>query len=193
MQRPVLTTKRLVLRQFEQQDLPAFYQIFSDPEVNTYLPWFPLKSMDEAAQFFAQRYAKSNDYNYAICLKEDNLPIGYGNVSMQASHDLGYGLRKEFWRKGIVKEACQAILAQVKQDKIPYVTATHDVKNQHSGYVMQALGMKYQYSYEELWQPKNIAVTFRMYQLNFTTADDFVYREYWEKYPKHFVEEIVSE
>lgn len=79
---------------------------------------------------------------------------------------------------------------QVKQDKIPYVTATHDVKNSHSGYVMQALGMKYQYSYEELWQPKNIAVTFRMYQLNFTIADDFVYREYWGKYPKHFVEKI---
>lgn len=26
--------------------------------------------------------------------------------------------------------------------------------------------MSYQYSYEELWQPKNFPVTFRMYQLN---------------------------
>lgn len=32
---------------------------------------------------------------------------------------------------------------------------------------MKQLGMKYQYSYEEQWQPKNLLVTFRMYQLNF--------------------------
>ena len=31
---------------------------------------------------------------------------------------------------------------------------------------MQNLGMKYQYTYEELWQPKNMPVVFRMYQLN---------------------------
>ena len=56
---------------------------------------------------------------------------------------------------------------QLKQTGIPYITATHDVNNPRSGKVMQALGMKYQYSYEELWQPKNFLVTFRMYQLNF--------------------------
>ena len=31
---------------------------------------------------------------------------------------------------------------------------------------MRKLGMTYRYSYEELWQPKNFPVIFRMYQLN---------------------------
>ncbi len=31
---------------------------------------------------------------------------------------------------------------------------------------MRNLGMVYQYSYEEQWQPKDIPVVFRMYQLN---------------------------
>ena len=31
---------------------------------------------------------------------------------------------------------------------------------------MQRLGMRYEYTYEELWQPKNKRVFFRMYQLN---------------------------
>ena len=54
----------------------------------------------------------------------------------------------------------------LKQANIPYITATHDVNNPRSGKVMQAVGMEYKYSYEELWQPKNFLVTFRMYQLN---------------------------
>ena len=55
---------------------------------------------------------------------------------------------------------------------------------------MQAIGMKYQYSYEEYWQPKLYLVTFRMYQLNFDDQQDRVYKKYWNKYPVHFIEEI---
>ena len=73
---------------------------------------------------------------------------------------------------------------------MPYITATHDVNNPRSGNVMKALGMSYRYSYEEQWQPKNFPVIFRMYQLNLDHCGDRVYREYWEKYPNHFVENL---
>lgn len=56
---------------------------------------------------------------------------------------------------------------------------------------MRKIGMTYQYSYEELWQPKNILVTFRMYQLNFDGQQDQVYRRYWNQYPVRFVEKNV--
>ena len=79
----------------------------------------------------------------------------------------------------------------MEQTGIPYITATHDVNNPRSGKVMQALGMKYQYSYEESWQPKNFLVTFRMYQLNFDKEKDRVYRKYWDKYPVHFIEALI--
>ena len=55
---------------------------------------------------------------------------------------------------------------------------------------MQACGMKYCYTYEELCLPENVLVTFRMYQLNFTKEQDWVYKKYWDKYPIHFIEEI---
>ena len=108
---------------------------------------------------------------------------------MDNSHDLGYGLRKEFWHEGIVTEASKAVLEKVKKDGLLYVTATHDVKNPRSGGVMKQLGMSYKYSYEERWQPKDILVIFRMYQLNFDGQDDRVYKEYWDKYEVHFIEE----
>ena len=53
---------------------------------------------------------------------------------------------------------------------------------------MRQIGMRYCYSYEEQWQPKNFPVTFRMYQLNFDGQEDRIYQKYWDLYPTHFIE-----
>lgn len=189
---PALETDRLILRKFTENDMDALFSIYKDEEVNTYLPWFPLKSLEETRTFFKENYARSyqqaKGYRYAVCLKTDNVPIGYVHVCMDDSYDFGYGLRKEFWHKGIVSEAAKAVLEQLKRDGFRYVTATHDIKNSRSGKVMRRLGMNYQYSYEEHWQPKDILTTFRMYQLNFDGQDERGYKKYWDKYPVHFIE-----
>ena len=85
------------------------------------------------------------------------------------------------------------MIRQLQRDGIPYITATHDINNPRSGQVMRRLGMRYQYSYEELWQPKDFLVTFRMYQRNLDGDDSRVYRGYWNQYPVHFVEEGMHE
>ena len=106
---PTLETERLILRKFTENDLEALYQIYRDPDVNRFLPWFPLQSMDEARKFFEDRYAslyaEPQAYAYAICLKRGNRPIGYVKVDMAEPHDFGYGLRAEFWHQGIATEA----------------------------------------------------------------------------------------
>ena len=192
---PRLETKNLILRKFTEHDIEALFQIYTDEEVNIYLPWFPLKTLEETKKFYENNYAKiykqAVGYKYAICLKKDNIPIGYVNVSTDDSKDLGYGLRKDFWNRGIVTEACQAVLKQVKEDGLKYVTATHDINNPSSGRVMEKLGMEYKYSYVEQWQPKNILATFRMYQLNFDEKKDRVFKKYWDKYPIHFIEKDI--
>lgn len=188
---PELETSRLMLRKFTKDDIDALFAIYSDRDVNTFLPWFPIQTRDEAKQLFEEKYvkgyARSAGYQYAICLKKDNIPIGYVHVSADESHDLGYALRKEFWGQGIMTEACKAVLSQVKEDGLETITATHDVKNPRSGEVMKRLGMKYQYSYEEEWQPKNILVTFRLYQLDFH-GENPPYRKYWDRSAVHFIE-----
>ena len=123
MNTPTLETERLKLRKFTENDMDALYRICSDEEVNRFLPWFPLKSIEEARVFFAERYASKyaqpQAYAYAVCLKEDDVPIGYINVDMEEPHDLGYGLQKEFWHQGIMTEACRAVIAQVKKTGFP--------------------------------------------------------------------------
>lgn len=194
MNTPRLETERLILRKFTENDIEALYLTLKDETVNTFLPWFPLKSIDEARTFFETRYAAEYErpqaYAYAVCLKEEDYPIGYIKVDMDDSHDFGYGLRKEFWHKGIAAEAAKAVAAQVKRDGLPYITATHDINNPRSGGVMKQMGMKYQYSYEEQWQPKDLPVTFRMYQLNFDVNDNSVYKKYWNNSSVHFIESI---
>ena len=192
MNTPMIKTERLILREFTGNDLDALYKIFSDKDVNLFLPWFPLTSMEDARVFYEarlkSRYEQDSSYHYAICLKRDNAPIGYVNVSAGSSYDLGYGLRKEFWHMGIVTEAVRAVVEQLKKYGIPYITATHDVNNPRSGEVMKRLGMTYQYSYEEQWQPKDFLVTFRMYQLNLDGNNGRLYRKYWDDSAVHFVE-----
>ena len=110
--------------------------ILRDEEVNRFLPWYPVKSMDETRKFYEERYAS--------------------------------------------------------KDGLPYITATHDRNNLGSGGVMQNVGMRYQYSYEEQWQPKNILVTFRMYQLNLDGKESRVYQKYRDNSAVHFIEPDVS-
>lgn len=191
---PTLETERLILRKFTENDMEALFLILKDEEVNQFLPWYPVKTMEETEKFYEERYAsiyaQPQGYAYAICLKKNNLPIGYIKVDLEDHHDFGYGLRKDFWHQGLVTEAGKAVVEQVKKDGLPYITATHDRNNPRSGKVMQKLGMTYRYSYEEQWQPKNFPVIFRMYQLNFNGNADFVYQKYWDASEHHFVEEL---
>lgn len=87
-------------------------------------------------------------------------------------------------------EASKSLVSLLKKEGIPYITATHDVENYRSGNVMKQIGMTYCYSYKEQWQPKNVLITFRMYQLNLDGHADRVYKKYWDTYPDHFIEDI---
>ena len=191
---PTIETERLVLRRFRREDIPALFSIYGDREVNTYLPWYPLSSYQEAERLFENEYAAAyrqpRGYRYAVCLKTDDVPIGYVHLSLEEAHDLGYGLRKDFWHRGIAAEAARAVVEQAKRDGIPYITATHDVNNPRSGGVMRALGMGYRYTYAEQWQPKDVLVHFRLYQLNLDGKEDRTYWKYWERYAVRYIEDI---
>lgn len=189
---PTLQTERLILRRFVPGDAGALFSLLRDEEVNTFLPWFPLTTPEEAERFLQERffayYDKPSAYRYALCLREDDIPIGYICLSNDESHDFGYSLKKEFWHRGLVTEGARAVVERIRAAGYPYITATHDVHNPRSGGVMKKLGMTYRYSYVEQWQPKNIPVTFRMYQLNLDGCTGRVYREYWDKAQTRFVE-----
>ena len=122
MNTPQLETQRLILRRFTEADREALLRIFSDGEANRFLPWFPVKSLEEALAFYKERYAPV--YAKAQATPTPSLPQGGQRCHwLRQRGDRGagtcYGLRKEFWGQGIVTEASRAVLAQMKEDGVP--------------------------------------------------------------------------
>lgn len=132
----VLTTERLRLRPFTRHDLPAILTLFSDPAVNTFLPWWPLATSAEARAFYE---ARLQDQPYCWALELDAALIGYIKVEATAPYELGYALSRAYWHQGLTSEAGAAVLRYVAPI-LPYVIATHDRNNPHSGAVMQQAG-----------------------------------------------------
>lgn len=193
---PTLETERLILRKFTEDDVEDMLPLYGDEDVNKFLPWFPIKTKTDITKYLHNNifpcYKKDIAYTYAIELKSNKRVIGYVHIhDIGNSNDLGYALRKEYWHMGITYEACAAIIGRLRKVNFPFITATHDRNNPYSGKVMKKLGMIYCYSYEEQWQPKDILVTFRMYQLNLDGKHDRVYKKYWENSAVHFVETAI--
>lgn len=191
---PRVETENLVLRKFSHEDVNDVFEIFSDKEINRFLPWYPFQTLEEAKTHidkYISFYKENVGYRYAVCLKESNKVVGYVHVANDESLDVGYAIKKEFWNKGIITEACKALLEKLKNAGFKYATATHDVNNSASGCVMKKIGMKYKYSYVEMWEPKKIETIFRMYQINFNPNNESVFMKYWDKYENHFIENDV--
>jgi len=193
----ILTTPRLIIRPATSaiNDLTALTQILADEQVNQYLPWYPVTTLAATKRFYDEKIARLNATDQAffwlICLKTTQQPIGYIDLSDDAGHDLGYGLAVAYWHQGIATEAGTAVIDYLRMTSLPFITATHDRHNVGSGKVMQKLGMQYAYSYEEQWQPKDILVTFRLYQLNLDGQTDRIYWHYWDQSETHMIEKMI--
>lgn len=51
MNTPTLETERLILRKFTKEDMEALFLILKDEEVNKFLPWYPMKNLEETEHF----------------------------------------------------------------------------------------------------------------------------------------------
>lgn len=61
-----LETERLILRPFTEQDAEALFAILSDRDVNTFLPMFPLKNLEEAKAYIKDKHAATCRRNPVI-------------------------------------------------------------------------------------------------------------------------------
>jgi RimJ/RimL family protein N-acetyltransferase len=111
----VIQTPRLILRKFTKDDVDNLLGIFSDPETMTY---FPSTRNRAETEEWIDRNLKSYEENgfglYALELEATGQFIGYCGFILQKDVDgldeieIGYGLRKDFWRQGYAAEAAEA-------------------------------------------------------------------------------------
>ena len=111
-----LHTERLILRRFTVADAEdMFHNWASDENVTRFLTWQPHESVDFTRQLlvgWVEAYDSVKAYNWAIQFNGKVI----GGISVVRMSDtceyaeLGYCLGRDYWNKGIMSEAANAVL-----------------------------------------------------------------------------------
>ena len=145
---PLITSNRLLLRPWQDDDAPLLYRYASDPDVGPRAGWAPHQSVEESLHIIQTVFR--NPTTWAIIRKEDDLlvgAIGYGPScdchlpAREGEPTVGYWIAKPFWNQGLCTEALQLMIAHIRQTtSIPSLISGHFTDNPASGRVMEKCG-----------------------------------------------------
>jgi ribosomal-protein-alanine N-acetyltransferase len=114
---PVLSTERLTLRQFTNEDVNELFVLRSDKRTMQYIPRPLAKTKEEVIQLIQkvnEMISKNEGINWAVTLKNDSKVIGMiGYFRMAKEHyraEVGYMLHPDYHGKGIMREALERVL-----------------------------------------------------------------------------------
>jgi len=142
-----METMRLILREYDQNDLESVHQYCHDPEVLKYMLWGP-NSRHDTRQFIDMAISESTQfprsvYNLAIIEKSSGKLIGGISLSHhQGEGEIGWILNRRTWKKGYGTEAAQAMIQfGFESLELNRILATCDTENTGSSRVMEKCGM----------------------------------------------------
>jgi RimJ/RimL family protein N-acetyltransferase len=111
---PILETPRLILREFQLEDVDALALILSDPETMRFYPKpFDRRGVEEWITRNRQRYSKDGHGLWAMILKASGELIGNCGLVLQEVDganeiEIGYHVRRDHWGQGLATEAARA-------------------------------------------------------------------------------------
>jgi ribosomal-protein-alanine N-acetyltransferase len=115
---PEINTKRLLLRQPVLSDAPDLFELRSNIEVMQYVNRPLAKTIEDAEELIKKitDIINTNEgINWCITLKENPQKV-MGNIGIwqlkkeNYRGEIGYMLHPNFWRKGIMQEAIEAVI-----------------------------------------------------------------------------------
>ena len=116
----VIETERLILREWNLNDLDDFFEYASVPDVGERAGWPHHKNKEESLGIL-RRFIDGKK-TFAIVYKENNKVIGSLGVEYYGAEDklseffnykgrsIGYVLSKDYWGRGLVPEALRAVI-----------------------------------------------------------------------------------
>lgn len=142
-------TERLLMRKFTPDDLEKLIELRSDDEVIKYLGGRTLQNpeaIEKRLEFYLDCYEK---YGFGMCgmiWKETGEMFGWSGIQPLDKTDeieVGYGMIKEFWSKGIGFECAKAWLKfGFKEKNLERIVAVASPENTGSWRIMEKCGMK---------------------------------------------------
>lgn len=146
-----LDTQRLILRDWKKSDLDDFYEYAKVEGVGEMAGW-PHHTNKEVSKTILDDFIKSGEV-YAIVLKENNKIIGSIGIHTRKSNDafndkiqreIGYVLSKDYWGKGLIPEALNAVINYAFEDLgIEVLWCGHFDFNNRSRRVIEKCGFKF--------------------------------------------------
>jgi len=112
----IIETQRLILRQYNEDDLISLHKIFSDPKTMAFYPApFRIDQTQDWINRNQKRYEADGYGLWAVCLKDNNELIGdCGLVKQQVDNktevEIGYHINKEYWSNGYASEAARGCM-----------------------------------------------------------------------------------
>ena len=149
----ILETDRLILRTWELKDLDDFFEYASVEGVGEKAGWEHHKSKDKSLEILKMFIEEKKVF--AIVLKENQKvigSIGIEELSEELDKDLdnllgrelGYVLNKDYWNKGIMKEAVSKVVDYCFNTlKLNFMMASYFNYNIASKRVLENLNFKF--------------------------------------------------
>lgn len=148
--RVTIETEKLIIRNMKPGDEEATFLWAGDPDVARYMIYPQWKSAEDGVEWLKQKEAGADNpdnYDLGFVLKETGELIGGGGLVYHLDKDrweIGYNLRKDCWGKGLVVEALNGIMEEIRKTRpIRAIAGTFAVENYKSQRVMEKLGMTF--------------------------------------------------
>lgn len=136
-----LSTERLIIRKFSEDDGEDLYEYFSNPKVLEFEPYKPF-TKDEA---YKEAGRRADDERFlAVCLKSGKL-IGnlYFSKGDFETWEVGYVFNEKYWGNGYASESLLALIKHAFSSlKVRRIIAQCDPKNTPSWKLLERVGMR---------------------------------------------------
>lgn len=149
----VLETQRLILREFNKNDLTDFYEYASVDGVGEMAGWSHHENIETTKEIL-NSFIKDNKV-FAIVYKENNKVIGSLGVEKYGMEDkldefknlygreIGYVLSKDYWGKGLMPEAVKCVINYLFNEcNLDFIICGYYLFNNQSKRVQEKCGFK---------------------------------------------------
>ncbi len=145
---PTLQTARLVLRPYNEADIPALLPLIGTREVAATTLRIAHPYTEQDARAFLALTKEQDKIWLAITMRSDERQIGGVGLRLDQSHqhaELGYWLGVPYWGKGYATEAGREMLRYGFKDlHLHRIFASHFKHNVASGGILRKLSMRHE-------------------------------------------------
>ncbi|MEN8928108.1 MAG: GNAT family N-acetyltransferase [Flavobacteriales bacterium] len=144
----ILTTDRLIIREFDISDAKAMFDLNSDKEVLKYTGDVAFESVGKTKDFLSNYpdYEKNGFGRWIVELKGTNEILGWCGLKKHEDGkvDIGYRFYQKEWGKGYATEAARACLEYgFELLELEEILGNSAIENKKSIRVFDKLGMKF--------------------------------------------------